>query len=587
MKLISNNGIFLFDGAMGTYYSNKYNKDIPCEFANLTDSETIFEIHQEYIKAGVNAIKTNTFAANRYSLACEQSEVEKIIRKGWEIACSAVQNTDVEVFADIGPIPNTQEIDEEAEYKRQVDVFLDCGAENFLFETFPQYEILLEIAAYIRLKKPEANIIASFAVYPDGYSKEGLYYQDIFTKVSSSGLFNACGFNCISGPAHMCRLVSQLDFNGRTLIIMPNSGYPSSERGRAVYIDNSEYFAAKLLELKNMGVRILGGCCGTTPHHIAVTAKLLANAGIPSGSTNQHNVEVAAKASEKPLIRRLVEQKKPILVEIDPPFDINWEYMLRDAFLLKSAGADMITIADSPLAKARADSAIMASKLQRETGLPAMPHITCRDRNLLGIKATLLGLNIEGIRNILIVTGDPIAITERKDVKGVYSMNSTNLAKYIKSLNENVFGETSFEIGGALNVNAPNFEAELRRAVKKIGNGISFFLTQATYTQKAVNNIIKAVDVLKVPVFAGIMPIVGYKNAMFINNEVPGIEIDEAIIESFRDKNREESEVLGIEHSMECINKLYHYVSGFYIMTPLKRINVVCQLIEKIRDKEN
>ena len=138
-----------------------------------------------------------------------------------------------------------------------------------------------------------------------------------------------------------------------------------------------------------------------------------------------------------------------------------------------------------------------------------------------------------------------------------------------------------------MNVNAPNFEAELRRAVKKIGNGISFFLTQATYTQKAVNNIIKAVDVLKVPVFAGIMPIVGYKNAMFINNEVPGIEIDEAIIESFRDKNREESEVLGIEHSMECINKLYHYVSGFYIMTPLKRINVVCQLIEKIRDKEN
>ncbi len=587
MNIFENKDIFLFDGAMGTYYSTKYNKDIACETANLTDSQTIFEIHQEYINAGVNAIKTNTFAANRFSLACEQSEVEDIIRKGWEIACSAARNTGVAVFADIGPIPSTQGIDEEVEYKRQVDIFLECGADNFLFETFPQYEIILEISAYIRLKKPEANIIASFAVYPDGYSKEGLYYQDIFTKVSSSGLVNACGFNCISGPAHMCRLVSQLDFNGRKLIVMPNSGYPSSERGRAVYIDNSEYFAAKLLELKNLGVQILGGCCGTTPHHIAVTAKLLANTVITVNNTGQLNVGIAAKVGEKPLIRKLIDDKKPILVEIDPPFDVNWEYMIRDAFLLKSAGADMITIADSPLAKARADSAIMASKLQRETGLPAMPHITCRDKNLLGIKATLLGLNIEGIRNILIVTGDPIASIERKDVKGFYSMNSTNLANYITSLNANVFGETNFEIGGALNVNAPNFEAELRRSAKKLENGISFFLTQATYTQNAVNNVIKAVEVLKVPVFAGIMPIVGYKNAMFINNEVPGIEIDEAIIESFRDKNREESELLGIEHSMECINKLYEYVSGFYIMTPLKRINVVCELIKRIKEKDN
>ncbi len=587
MNIFENKDIFLFDGAMGTYYSTKYNKDIPCETANLIDSQTILEIHQEYINAGVNAIKTNTFAANRFSLACDQSEAEEIIRKGWEIACSAARNTEVAVYADIGPIPSTQGIDEEAEYKRLVDIFLECGAENFLFETFPQYETILKILAYIRLKKPEANIIASFAVYPDGYSKEGLYYQDIFTKVRGSGLANACGFNCISGPAHMCRLVSQLDFNGRKLIIMPNSGYPSSERGRAVFIDNSEYFAAKLVELKNLGVQILGGCCGTTPHHIAVAAKLLTSAVSTKNNTNQTGVSIAAKASEKPLIRKLVDEKKPILVEIDPPFDINWEYMLKDTFLLKSAGADMITIADSPLAKARADSAIMASKLQRETGLPAMPHITCRDKNLLGIKATLLGLNIEGIRNILIVTGDPIANIERKDVKGVYSMNSTNLANYVTSLNANVFGEAAFEIGGALNVNAPNFEAELRRSAKKLENGISFFLTQATYTKNAVNNIIKAVEVLKVPVFAGIMPIVGYKNAMFINNEVPGIEIDEAIIENFRDKNREESELLGIEYSMECINKLYEYVSGFYIMTPLKRINVVCELIKRIKERDN
>ncbi len=585
-KLFENKDYFLFDGAMGTYYSSRHDNSIACETANLNDGQTILRIHREYIEAGANAIKTNTFAANRFSLACEQPEVEQIIKKGWEIANAAVRDREAAVFADIGPIPIPQGQEEETEYKKLADIFLQCGAENFLFETFSRYDIILELAAHIRLKKPDAVIIASFAVYPDGYSKEGLFFQDIFKKVSSSGLVNACGFNCISGPAHMCRLVGQLDIKGRLVTVMPNSGYPSSERGRTVYVDNSDYFAEKMLELKKLGVKILGGCCGTTPHHIAVTAKLLAGSGSAAGNTEQQADKQVLPANRKPLIQKLIAEKKPILVEIDPPFDTNWEYMLRDAFLLKTAGADMITIADSPLAKSRADSSMMAARLQRESGLPTMPHITCRDRNLLGIKATLLGLNIEGIRNVLLVTGDPIAIIERKDVKGVYSMNSSNLADYVSSLNDNVFGEASFEIGGALNVNAPNFDAELRRSVKKIENGISFFLTQAIYTETAVNNAVKAFEVLKVPVFAGIMPIVGYKNAQFINNEVPGIDIDAATVESFRDKSREESEILGIEHSMKCINKLYEHVSGFYIMTPLKRIHVVCELIKRIKEKK-
>ncbi len=575
---------FLFDGAMGTYYASKHDRNVPCETANIYDSRTIYQIHKEYIEAGADAIKTNTFGANRFSLSCEQSEVEKIISKGWELAQNAVENSKAVVFADIGPIPTSKGVDEEAEYRKIVDIFIECGAENFLFETFPRFDILLDISAYIRLKKPSATIISSFAVYPDGYSKEGLYYQDIFTKVSGSGLVDVCGFNCISGPAHMCRLVSRLDTKGRQLIIMPNSGYPSSERGRAVYVDNSDYFAEKLVELRDMGVQVLGGCCGTTPHHIKVAAKLLAEKSDIDRTRNYSEKSEVKTTEKKRLLQGLCIEKKPILVEIDPPFDTNWEYMLKDAFLLKKAGADIITIADSPLAKARADSSILAAKIQREAGLPVMPHITCRDKNLLGIKATLLGLNIEGIRNVLLVTGDPIANLERKDVKGVYSMNSSDLASYVSSLNDNIFGEASFEIGGALNVNAPNFEAEMKRAVKKIENGISFFLTQATYTDTAVSNIIKATEVLTVPVFAGIMPLVGYKNAQFINNEVPGITIDEAVINSFRDKSREESELIGIEHSMKCINKLYEYVSGFYIMTPLKRTQVVCELIKRIKE---
>ena len=584
MNIFNERDYFLFDGAMGTYYSSKYDKNIACEFANLTDKASIYNIHKEYIEAGANAIKSNTFGANRFSLACEQQEVESIIKKGWEIAQEATEGNDVLVFADIGPISVTEDSVILVEYKKIVDVFLKCGAEYFLFETFAHYDILLEISAYIRLKKPEAVIITSFTVYPDGYSNEGLFYLDIFNKVYASGLVDAFGFNCISGPAHMCRLVNDLNIQDKVITIMPNAGYPSSERGRTVYIDNSEYFAQKLLELKNMGVKILGGCCGTTPNHIAATAKLLVNSGAAVKSIDHQLNNSEYISSTENILHKLVVNKKPILVEIDPPFDINWEYMLRDAFLLKQAGADMITVSDSPLAKARADSAILAAKLQREAGIPTMPHITCRDKNLLGIKATLLGLYIEGVRNVLAVTGDPIASIERKNVKGVFSINSSNLANYISSLNSNVFSIEEFQIGGAININAINFEAELKRSVTKIKNGISYFLTQAAYTATAINNIIKAAKTLEVPIFAGIMPIVGYRNAQFINNEVPGIEIDDNTIDLFKDKSREESEAIGINLSMKSIHKLYPHVSGFYLMTPLKRTHVVCELIRRIKE---
>ena len=584
MSIFERRDYFLFDGAMGTYYSSKYNKNMACELANLFDRDSIRSIHKEYIEAGANAIKSNTFGANRFSLACEQQEVEQVIKNGWKLANEATKGHDITVFADIGPIPITEGNDALTEYKILVDIFLECNAEYFLFETFAHYDILLELSAYIRLKKPTAVIITSFSVYPDGYSKEGLFYLDIINKVSSSGLVDAFGFNCISGPAHMCRLVKDLNIKGKVITIMPNSGYPSSERGRTVYVDNSDYFAQKVLELKNMGVKILGGCCGTTPKHIAATAKLLASSRNNGKNINESVNNTIYTSSKENILHKLVAKKKPILVEVDPPFDTNWEYMLRDAFLLKQAGADMITISDSPLAKARADSAMLAAKIQKEAGIPTMPHITCRDKNILGIKATLLGLHIEGVRNILAVTGDPIANIERQAIKGVFSMNSSNLANYISSLNSNVFSNDEFKIGGALNVNAINFDAELRRSYTKIENGISYLLTQAVYTDTAINNLIKATQTLTVPIFVGLMPLVGYKNAQFINNEVPGIEIDENTIDMFKDKSREESELIGINLSIESINKLYQHVSGFYLMTPLKRTHVICELIKKIKE---
>ena len=584
MNIFINRDYFLFDGAMGTYYSSKYKNNTPCEFANISEREHIFDIHAEYIQAGVNAIKTNTFGANRFSLECQQSEVDRIIKSGYDIAVQACSGQDVEIFADIGPIPDGKGANPEEEYKKLVDVFLECGAKNFLFETFACTDVLIGVAAYIRLRLPDAVIVASFAVYPDGYSKEGLFYIDIMDKMYASGLVDAVGLNCISGPAHMYRLIKKADISNKNIIIMPNSGYPGSERGRTVYSDNSEYYAEKLLDIKKLGVKLLGGCCGTTPKHIAATARLLRSENITeTDEAGKTHIETCNISNEN-ILDKLIKNKKPILVEVDPPFDTNWEYMLRDTLLLKQAGADIITIADSPLAKARAESTIMAAKIQREAAIPVMPHITCRDKNLLGIKASLLGVHIEGIRNVLVITGDPIANIERSRIKGVFSFSSSNLANYIKSLNSNVFCGQDIKIAGALNINAVNFGAELKKAFIKIENGISCFLTQAIYTKSAVENLQRAVETLTVPIFAGFMPIVSYKNAQFINNEVPGIDIDTETIEKFRDKSREESEKLGMEITMDNIKEIHPYVSGFYLMTPLKRTNVICELIKKIKE---
>lgn len=590
MNLLQKEGYLLFDGAMGTYYASQKGTKQACELANMNDKDTIMNIHREYIAAGAMAIKTNTFGANRFALDCDDAQREKILRSGWDLASMATQNTEVQVFADIGPISynESENVDIVSEYKRILDIFISCGATNFIFETFAHYTVLLDLAAYIKLQVPHAFIITSFAVYPDGYTREGIFSEDIRNELSKSSLVDALGFNCVCGPSHMLKLLGDFEINGKPISIMPNAGYPLSDRGRTVYIDNSEYFSQKMLEIKNAGVKILGGCCGTTPSHIKATAVIL------SSNKSKYSKEERISIKDNRVFKQQNEFEqilsngyKPILVEIDPPIDTDFEHMMSSSMMLKQAGADMITIADSPLAKARADSCMMAAKIKREVNIPTIPHITCRDKNLLGIKAALLGLNIEGIRNVLLITGDPVAQVERASIKGVFSLNSTRLANYITSLNSNIFESSPFKLGAAINVNAPNFDAELKRCQAKIENGVDFFLSQPAYTQYAVNNVKKAVETLEVPLFAGIMPLVGYKNALFVHNEIPGIELDEQIVERFRDKDREESEKIGIELAGEIINEIKDLVAGYYLITPLKRTRVICEIIRKIKSDNN
>ncbi len=568
---------FLFDGAFGTYYSLLYGNDEPCELANLDKTERVVDIHRRYINAGAAAIKTNTFAANSVSLSCDSKMVGKVIEAGYKNAVDAA-NGMAEVFADIGPVPAAEDEAFE-EYIEISDKFISLGAKNFLLETMSGI-FVLEIVSHIKKHVPDSFVIVSFAVGQDGYTIDGESAADIF-KAASESQADAFGFNCICGPAHLLGILKRLPKTEKMISIMPNSGYPSVSDGKAVYSDNPKYFAQKLAQIHAAGAKILGGCCGTTPEHIRETVKLLERHefSIPVIRTNP---VVMTSAPENAFKEKLMSGEKVVAVELDPPLDADFSHIAEAAPYLKDAGADAITLADSPLARPRADSVIISAKVQREVGIQTIPHLTCRDHNTIGLKSILLGGSIEGIRNILIVTGDPVPAIERSEVKGVFSANSYSLIKYVNSLNDDVFKGKEFFVGAALNVNVQNFKSELARAAKKEENGAEFFLTQPVYSDEAVENIRIAKENLGGKILAGIMPIASYKNALFLNNEVSGIHIPDEIIKRMENKSPEEVREISLGFSLELIEKL-SFADGYYLITPLKKYQLVGELVKNIK----
>lgn len=575
--------ILVFDGAMGTYYSKLKNNAFNCEMANINDTSTILSIHREYIRAGCKAIKTNTFAANEILLECDFKTVKDIIQSGYEIALEATKNTDVFVFADIGPIPALNDKDLLSDYKKIVDIFLEIGATNFIFETFSSDEYLPEISSYIKKKQPNSFILTEFAVNPEGFTRLGKSGTKIFESISKNKNIDALGFNCISGPHHLLHFIKTIDINDSIVSIMPNAGYPTIINNRTFFEDNSDYFSEQMLEILNQGVRILGGCCGTTPEFIKKTVDIINSSYIYENTTEKviSPREKIKPISKNKLLEKLEIGKKIIAVELDPPIDTDIEFFMNSAKKLKDYGVDAITIADCPIARARVDSSLLACKIKRELDITPIPHMTCRDRNINATKALLLGLNIENIDNVLVVTGDPIPSAERDEIKAMFSFNSSILANYIKTLNENTFN-TPFNIFGALNINAVNFDSQLKHAKIKIENGVTIFLTQPVLTEQALLNLKKAKEILPAKILGGIIPVVSYRNAFFMNNEISGITVSQNIIDMYKDKSKEESTELAINISTQIVKEIEPYVDGYYIITPFKRIDIVCDIISNI-----
>ncbi|HEY8423474.1 MAG TPA: bifunctional homocysteine S-methyltransferase/methylenetetrahydrofolate reductase, partial [Clostridia bacterium] len=556
----------------------------PCELANIRDRQTVLRIHKEYIQAGADAIKTNTFGANS-ALGLDFETVESIIKSGYEIAQNAVQNTDVQVFADIGPIPSLdKEKDISQEYIKIADIFLGLGAKNFLFETMPEYNVLKPVLKHIKKTNPQSFIIVSFAAALDGYTKSGLYYKHLLDKAQKDPNVDAIGLNCLCGPAHILQLVEEyLPKIVKPMSVMPNAGYPENIGNRVVYIDNADYFSKKILKLRQYGIKILGGCCGTSPLHIQ-KSRLLLNSFNGESFLQNNNIEITqepVKVFANAFYDKLLNNLFPIAVELKAPADTKIDYLIKGAADLKAVGTDLITIADSPLSRARADSFIISSKIKREAKIDVLPHITCRDKNIISIKASLLGVNIEGVNNVFVVTGDPIIATDRSSIKGVFDFNSIGLIKYIDSLNQTVFVENPFLIGAALNTNALNFDHELERAKKKIQAGAKFFLTQPVFSEEGIQRIKKAKDALNTYILAGIIPPSSYKNAVFLNNEVSGISIPQKLIQDMKESSNPEE--VSFEYAMNIIKALKKVCDGLYIINQSKKTDLVSRIVSTAR----
>ena len=579
------------DGSFGTYYSQKYKTvDIP-EYANITAPQRISEIHTEYINSGAKLIRTNTFASNTYSLDCSIEKVKENIKAAYKIAKEAVEQSGKEIFiaGNIGPVPAVFQPDFEAveeEYYQIVKTFIDEGADILCFETFTQSE---HIMPAIKRIKEECNpfIIVQFCGNQYGYSEAGESAERLVTETAFSKCVDAVGLNCGVGPAHMQQILSKINLNNNCFATaMPNAGYPLLVRNRVKYADNPIYFASKVNGMALLGADIIGGCCGTTPDYIREVAKTIdLTPTVKSDETSANN------ENEKPVIKKsffrnadgTIKDKKLIAVELAPPFGADDKKLLEAAHMLKGLGVDVLTFPDSPSGRTRIDSVLMAQKVKNVTGFEVMPHICCRDKNAIAMRSTFLGASINDINNFLIITGDPIPVMARQVVKSVFNFDSVGLMRIADEMNSEALKDSPLTYGGAINQSRRRIESEIKRVQKKMEAGAEFFLTQPVFTAEDAERLRRVKEETGARILCGIMPLVSRKNALFMKNEISGVNVTDEVIERYPENaDREDGENVGVELAKEMIAATRDFADGYYFSFPFNRTYLLKRIIQEL-----
>lgn len=594
------NKLLVADGAFGTCYVAMYGEQgtVAPELANIRHPERVLEIHKEYVKAGAGLIRTNTFAVNTASLDADMDYVIANVRSAVKLARQAAADADADdkvcIAGDIGPVPGDAGLglaERVRQYKVLGETMQDMGVDVIWFETFPEFNVLEPVVKYLKERK-DTPIMVSFCVNQFGYSNGGFSARALLTQAADDPNVDCVGFNCGVGPYHMLQLLRKLNIDcGKPISVMPNAGYPKFTQSRLVFNDNKEGFIDKIQDISALGVDIVGGCCGTNPEYIKqIMARVESGDIVKTVKTHVERIHAASLEKDNFLNERMEHcssnagktcAHKLIAVELAPPVDDNDQKLLDAAHTLKQAHVDVVTFPDSPSGRTRADSILMAEKVQKETGLRVMPHLCCRDKNAIAIRGSVLGAQLNGIRDFLVITGDPVPVMFRQTTRSVFNFDSVGMMKLLQTMNDEVFSADKITYGGAVNQNRLNTRFETDRIKRKMEAGAEFFLTQPVFSKQQAQVLRDMKAETGATILVGVMPLVSRRNALFMKNEMAGIEIPDEIIERYGENaTRQEGEDCGIQIAREILEYTADFADGYYFSFPFNRVHMLAHIVD-------
>ena len=599
--------VLLGDGAIGTYlYTKGIELGKDTERLNLQDPDLIYSVHEEYIRAGSRLIETNTFGANRCKLrvAGLEREVREINLAGAGIARRAA-GSEIFVAGSVGPTGvefpleagDIAAAEVEDSFSEQIAALLDGGVDLIQLETFTHLdELLLAIRSARRLS--DLPIVAQMAYPAKGLTAGG---DDALTcaRAALEAGASVVGGNCGRGVKAMLEAIEKLAplKDQAPLSAFPNAGFPEIVGHRMIYPAQPEYMARVIGEMIKLGARLVGGCCGTTPAHIQEFRKLARITGrspirsrdLPGAGEIQVNEE--SDRLPGALLTALPPNRLPILVELDPPTHLDVSGVLEGARVLAANGADAITLGENPLAILRHDNLSLAHRIKEEVGIKTVIHLTCRDHNILGLQAHLMGAHLLGIDSILAVTGDPAASSDQPGTSGVFDLQSFGLVRMIDQFNRGrnlagkpLKGRTNFSIGVAFSYRPSNPELQLRRLERKAALGANYVMTQPFFDIGEVEAMVEKTRHLDLLILPGIFPLISARNAEFLHHEVPGISIPAELrkrlgrYEKVEDQRRE-----ALDFTRELVAAIAPLVDGLYLISPLNKWEVAADLVAMVR----
>lgn len=593
--------VLIGDGAMGTLLYS-FGIDRCFEELNLSKPEEIQRIHKAYVEAGANIIQTNTYGANYIKLSRHglEDDIKKMNQEAVKIARASAG--DAYVLGTMGGIrtfnKNAYSLDEiKRSFREQLYLLLHEEPDGLLLETYYDLE---EARAVLKIARKETDlpIMLNVSMHEQGVLQDGTPLSDALRSVADLGA-DIVGINCRLGPYHMIEALSEVPiFDDVFLSVYPNSSLPSLEEGRLVYETDDKYFQNSAAEFRKQGARIIGGCCGTTPNHIRAMAEAV---GGLAPVTEKH-VKVRAKElvtvqheRTEPGLNEIAAEKRSIIVELDPPKKLSFDKFLSAAAELKEAGIDALTLADNSLATPRISNVACGALVKQQLDMRSLVHITCRDRNIIGLQSHLMGLDTLGLHDVLAITGDPSKIGDFPGATSVYDLTSFDLIRLIKQFNEGLSlsgkplgKKTNFSVAAAFNPNVRHLDKAVKRLEKKIDCGADYFISQPVYSEQQLVDIHNETKHLKTPIYIGVMPLTSSRNAEFIHNEIPGIKLSDSIREKMaragEDKEKQKAEGLAIARSL--LDTACELFNGIYLITPFLRSDLTSELSSYIKQKD-